>query len=400
MDKRRTIGLLLLSCFVGCQFRSIDTGQLSDDDDIPSTSAIIRITPSVQESIGIKTAKVSSQVLPNTLRTTGWLMTIPGNESIIRARVTGFYDPNPSDPRLQIGTQVTRGERLGRLRTALSPQEETQLVIAKEEADVLMNQALVSKKLAQNQLRGIQQNDANQAIAGTRLLELQETIERNDIAYREARDKLSYLPTEPYADEIILRPVPITAPLTGHVSAVNVTGNQLVIVGDPLWTVSNWSQLWIKVPVFVDDVSTISDDLPAIISLPGKLEPFSATPVDAIVAAAPGRRTVDVYYELANSDGKLRPGQSISIELPLGDLQEQRVVPRSAVVWGGNGDPIVYVRTAKDSFEPRQVQLGSGSKAVVAIKQGLEEGEEIVVRGAQAIYGEQHEEQLDVEDDD
>src|SRR4249919_385662 len=87
--------------------------------------------------------------------------------------------------------------RLSEMKVLVSPQEQAQLVAAKEEADILINQSRVTKELAEsqlNQLKGI----AKGAVAGTRLVELQEIIRRSSVAEQEALDKLPFLPKEPY----------------------------------------------------------------------------------------------------------------------------------------------------------------------------------------------------------
>ncbi|PQO46827.1 efflux RND transporter periplasmic adaptor subunit [Blastopirellula marina] len=397
----KAFALLLFCCLFGCQVGGLEeTRQADDDDDVGSLAGTVRLEEAAQEAVGIQTALVALQPLPEVLKLSGWLAAIPGKESVVKARVTGIYEAKPEGAGLAIGVSVASGENLGSLRTVLTPQEETQLVLAKEEADVLMNQALVSKQLAENQLRAIEQNDANNAIAGSRLLELRETIARNEVAYQEARDKLSFLPNEPYANQLELRSVSLTAPFSGQISTVNVAANQLVIQGDPLWTVSDWTELWIKAPVFVEDLPRLSADKEAAVRQPGSRETTSAQRVDVAVASAPGRRTSDLYFLVQNPAGNLRPGHPVELELTLSETADRLVVPRSAIVWDGMGNAWLYVKTGEEEFLRRQVTLGPGNEDFIAVEQGVREGEEIVVQGAQSIYGEEFKGQLQVEDDD
>ncbi|MBI1246713.1 efflux RND transporter periplasmic adaptor subunit [bacterium] len=401
MDKETSLSLLLLFCILGCQAAGMEESPQSNDDSSSGQAAgLVRLDEEAQEAIDIEAAPASVQTVPEVMKSTGWLMTIPGQEAVMKARVTGVFEVSSEQPPIVIGRKVTSGEQLGKLRTVLTPQEESQLVIAKEEADVLMNQALVSKELAESQLRGIQKMDANNAISGTRLLELQETIARNEVAYKEARDKLSFLPKEPYSDELHLRPQAITSPLSGQISTVNVVPNQLVIQGDPLWSVSDWSSLWIKVPVFAEDLPRILEDASASVFLPEAPSSLAVTPVNAVVAPATNRRSFDIFYLVDNSEGKLRPGQPLSIDLPVGKPKPQVTVARSAIVWDGMGNAWVYIQSDEETFHRRKVELGPIVGDQIAIKQGIESGEQVVVRGAQSIFGEEFKNQLQAEDDD
>lgn len=401
MSLGKAFPLLLLVCLLGCQPVGLDESSRADDDaGGVSVAGTVRLEEAAQAGVGVQTAKVGLQPMSEVLKLTGWLAAIPGKESVIKARIAGVYEAKPESAEVVIGASVVSGESLGSLRTVLTPQEETQLVLAKEEADVLMNQALVSKRLAENQLRAIEQNDANNAVAGSRLLELRETIARNEIAYQEAREKLSFLPDEPYADELQLRSVPLTAPFNGRISAVSVAANQLVLQGDPLWTVSDWTELWIKAPVFAEELPRIADVQTATVRQPGASTTTSATRVDVPVAAVPGRRTTDVYFLVKNPEGKLRPGHAIELALPISEAADRLVVPRSAVVWDGTGGAWVYVKTGEEEFVRRQVTLGPGNAEWISVEQGVRAGEEVVVKGAQSIYGEEFKGQLQAEDDD
>lgn len=109
---------------------------------------------------------------------------------------------------------------------------------------------------------------------------------------------------------------------------------------------------------------------------------------------------MDLLYRLHNSGGGFRPGQPVSIELPLGQSAERPVVPRAAVIWNGLGTTWVYVRTGPESFRRRRVELGSGDAESVSVRRGLKEGDLVVTIGAESLYGLEFAEQIQVEDDD
>ena len=50
-------------------------------------------------------------------------------------------------------------------------------------------------------------------------------------------------------------------------------------------------------------------------------------PVAAPPSANPDAATIDLFYELENGEGELRPGQKIAVTLPLMGAEQGLVVP-------------------------------------------------------------------------
>ena len=401
MQLKHVTILLVLWFLIGCHGAGDEAAPHEDEAaHAGGVRGVVHLAADAQVAIGLETQTAARQPMPHTLEAHGWLVTPPGQEAVVKASTTGFYQPVSETTLPEVGAIVSRGDRLGTLQVFVSPQEESQLVIAKEEADVVMNQALVSKRLAEEQLVKLEGEGATSAVAGTRLIDLREIVQRNQVAYEEARERLPCLPSEPYAGKLELRAVPVDSPITGRITEFQIAPRQLVVQGDPLWTIADWSTLWVRVPVFEGDVPQVLPGIRASISIPGTPSIAQAVPIAAPQPTAPGRRTVDMFYRLDNSGGQLRPGQPISIGLPLGETREQVVVPRSAVVWDGMGNTWVYVKEDLESFRRQRIELGPGDVELVSVVRGVNEGEEIVVSGVQSLYGEEFKEQLQAGDDD
>ncbi len=395
------ISILLAILFLTACDRSTDEIVPQENEAVNAIGfkGFVHLSADAQDAIGLATWKAVRQPMPHALETIGWLVTPPGQESVVKAGTTGFYQP-VSENSPEVGATVSIGDRLGTLQVFLSPQDEAQLVTAKEEADVLINQALVSKRFAEEQLAKLEKGGGGSAVAGTRLLDLKEIVQRNQVAYDEARERLPYLPAEPYADQLDLRPVPVDSPIAGRITNFHVAPGQLVCQGDPIWTIADWSTLWVRVPVFGGDLPRVLRNKEAWISIPGLASVETAVPIAASQPTEPGRRTVDIFYRLDNSNGQLRPGQSIEIALPLGETLEQVVIPRSAVVWDGMGNTWVYIKNDSESFRRQRIELGPGDVEMVSVARGVTKGEEIVVRGVQSLYGEEFKGQLQSGDED
>lgn len=254
---------MLLAPLVGCErFESVEErireqaigAATAPHADLPPD--MVRNSANSQRSIGIEVEPAVKRKVRETLPTVGWLIPKVGYEIVVKAPTAGFIRPAGAAEEFAIGTMVESDAVLGTLEVFLSPQEQAQLATAKEEADTIMNQALVTIELAQGQLERLK--SARDSAAGTRLLDLEEILRKARVAYEEGRDRLPYLPEEPYNGAVKLRPIHVAAPISGRILQVHASPRQFVTAGDPLWTVANWSTLWLRVPVFQTDLSRVA----------------------------------------------------------------------------------------------------------------------------------------------
>jgi Cu/Ag efflux protein CusF len=81
---------------------------------------------------------------------------------------------------------------------------------------------------------------------------------------------------------------------------------------------------------------------------------------------------------LANAGLLLKPGMFAQVELPVSAATKLLTVPLSAVIDSGTRQ-IVFVQRGEGKFEPREVRLGERSDSLVVVREGLKEGEPVVV---------------------
>jgi cobalt-zinc-cadmium efflux system membrane fusion protein len=399
MSARRTVPmawLLLAALWAGCEGPR-DEGPRSEPGTAPR--GVVAISPEVRARAGLVVQTAAKSRQQTFLTATGWLVAKPGAEVGIKAPAAGFITRPSGEKELEPGFRVERkGQRLGDIQVVLSAQEQADLVAKKEEADVLIRQSLTSLELAEAQLDRLEKTE--DVVSGARLAELKEKVEHARAAYEEAKERLPFLPKEPYDDPIQVKPVPVESPLAGRVVSVHVRPGQFVAQGDPLWTIADWSLLWVRVPVFELELPQVDRQEPAELEVPGTDVRLTAQPVDAPQPTRYGQRTVDRYYEVPNPAGALRVGQAVSVLLPTGGVEERIVLPHSAVLWDGMGNTWVYLETGANVFRRQRVELGPAVQQGVQITRGLEEGAKVVTAGAEMLYGEEFKEDIAVEDND
>jgi cobalt-zinc-cadmium efflux system membrane fusion protein len=82
---------------------------------------------------------------------------------------------------------------------------------------------------------------------------------------------------------------------------------------------------------------------------------------------------------LANADGRWRPGQFVSAQVLVREVDASVAVPIGAVQRLGDGE-VVFVVDG-DVFEPRPVELGARDDASVEVLSGLAAGERFATSG-------------------
>jgi multidrug efflux system membrane fusion protein len=93
--------------------------------------------------------------------------------------------------------------------------------------------------------------------------------------------------------------------------------------------------------------------------------------------------TIEVRFDAPNPGGRMWPGQSMMVHVPLGAPSSAVCVPREALFRSGRSDA-VYVIGKGSLAELRQVVSTTGSGACARVD-GLSAGEQVVIRGQDGI---------------
>ena len=96
-------------------------------------------------------------------------------------------------------------------------------------------------------------------------------------------------------------------------------------------------------------------------------------------------QTVGLRAAIEGKTGQLRPGEFVTVDLPLATTQDGWTVPLAAVAHDGN-QAYVFVRTA-DGFDVRPVNVAASAGQSVRIQGALKAGDTIAVAGVVALKG-------------
>ena len=107
--------------------------------------------------------------------------------------------------------------------------------------------------------------------------------------------------------------------------------------------------------------------------------------MDAKVDA--GTRNLLLRASLSDSDGLL-PGMFARMTVDLGRPVEVITVPETAVTYSLHGNTVYVVQDSEDGLQvqPRVVQTGDTRDGQIAILDGLQQGEQVVIAGQNKLH--------------
>jgi len=177
--------------------------------------------------------------------------------------------------------------------------------------------------------------------------------------------------------------VPITidwsAPRDGVVLERNAIEGMRAQPGDVLFRVADTSVVWAMIDVAERNLGALAVGQPVTVrarGFPGR--EFTGTVSVIYPQVNRETRTARVRIELTNPDLALLPDMYVDADIDIGSPRPVLAVPESAVLDTGSRQA-VFVDKGQGRFEPRDVKLGHRGDGHVEIREGLVEGDPVVV---------------------
>lgn len=184
--------------------------------------------------------------------------------------------------------------------------------------------------------------------------------------------------------------VSILSNTTGVVMSRKVNKGDYVSPGTVLFEIADLSKVWVMFDAYENDLQFLKKGEPVsftIQALPGEKFDGRIIFIDPVIDSY--TRVARVRVEATNRTGRLKPGMFVSglVTSPVGSGRENIVIPRSSILWTGKRS-VVYLKTSSSGdpvFKMREIELGPAVGDGYIVRQGLEEGDEIVTRGTFSI---------------
>ncbi|MBT8385202.1 MAG: efflux RND transporter periplasmic adaptor subunit, partial [Bacteroidia bacterium] len=180
---------------------------------------------------------------------------------------------------------------------------------------------------------------------------------------------------------------PISADVSGIVTAKQVELGDYVDRGMSLYEITDLSAVWVMFDIYESDMPWVKVGQKVtytIQSLPGKTFEGKISFIDPFIN--PQTRVASARVEVKNSGNSLKPEMFVSGIVKNDQnktVSKEMVIPKTAVMWTGERS-IVYIKENAGNqvnFKLREVILGPSLGDAYIIKNGLSNGEEIVVNG-------------------
>jgi multidrug efflux system membrane fusion protein len=185
--------------------------------------------------------------------------------------------------------------------------------------------------------------------------------------------------------ELNLRDAYVRAPMDGVLQTRTVQTGQYVQPGFVMATLLRRDPLLLRFRVPESDVGRIKPGMTARFTLRSDSRTYSAKITHVAAAADDQSRMVPVTAEVAKENAEaVRPGAFASVSVPVDTSKGSPVVPQTAVRPSERGF-LAFVVEGEKARE-RVLELGMRTAdGRVEVREGLKPGEQLVVRGAEAL---------------
>ncbi len=171
----------------------------------------------------------------------------------------------------------------------------------------------------------------------------------------------------------------VDSPTSGYVMTKAAVEGMRVAAGTPLFEIADLEHLWVQADIYESELPYVQVGSAASITLqyiPGRTWTGRVTFVAPTVD--PMTRTVKARVELDNRDGALKPDMFANVVIASPALPSV-TVPESAVLQTGTRS-IVFVIRPDNTFEPREVSVGTHADGFYEIRSGVQAGETVATQ--------------------
>ncbi len=176
-----------------------------------------------------------------------------------------------------------------------------------------------------------------------------------------------------------LKTYTIAAPFAGNVIARHANVGELSN-GQILFSLANYDKVWAELSVFSNQLAMIKKEQDVLLSH-GEFEQRSS--IAFIAPSTEGNPYSVAHIAVDNNSGLWPIGTLVKAKVITAEVSASVVVP-SAAIQEYEGTAVVFVKEGIE-YKPRPVELGRSDGMSVAIIQGLNTGEQVVVSNSYLI---------------
>lgn len=324
------------------------------------------------QALGIQTVTLQSQTISVRVNFPAQVVIPAAAEQVVSSPVVGLVTQLlvQQNQAVQPGTPLVRivSPELGQLQLQLL-QATTRAKLTRQTAQreqQLFDEGIIPRRRVQEAQAALMEGKAalNQAKAALRLSGMSTATIERVAASGKPQESITLAATQ-----------------AGIVTKIAVKAGQRIEAATDLLHVAQTDSLWLDIHLPVSESMTWPAGT--------KVEVVGGEITARILSASPtvssSSQTVVLRAAIEGKGTQVRPGEFVTVELPIVATQSSWDVPLSSVAYDG-GQAYVFIRTS-DGFESRPVKVAASAGQRVRVQGALKTGEQIAVSGVVALKG-------------
>ncbi|MCP9293018.1 efflux RND transporter periplasmic adaptor subunit [Gracilimonas sediminicola] len=361
-------------------YASAEEVPAAHEEDDPN---LISFLKEQQWNIPFATQKVGRRTLSETVDAHGELKPVKSMEVTVSAPFSGIILSSANQSLPVEGQNISKGISLLQLNPSIQSAD------GENYAQQFIN-AQSQLSLAHKNLERSKRLFEKEAIPEVEL-------ERARIEYRQALtefqtiNEIAQIDTskvDTYGDSESSYGFAMKAPISGIIVDSYVQPGMQVKAGEALFKLADMSKMWLSVHVPAAERKAIQNPGEAVFYVQGNDKMYNMEEVNGRLLSTgkqvePQTRTLSLIYEIDNQEG-LHSGLFVTAEIDTDQKENVVAIPESALI-EEEGNFVVYVHVAGESFEKRAITTGIRNRGWVEVTSSLEEGEHVVTTNAYQV---------------
>jgi len=309
--------------------------------------------------------EVKRQSFNEVIKTSGQITSAPGDESMVVAKSQGIVKIGKGNA--TVGAQVVSGELLFSVKG--SDVIDGNIDVKFREVKLMYEKALADYERGKELVK-------DNIISQKEFLDRENALQSAEMIY----DNIS----QNYSGD----GENVFSPMSGYIKNILVSDGQFVTAGQQLGSVTKNRRLLLTAEVSQQYFSRLGTFTSANFRTEYDNKVYRTEDLNGDLVSY-GRTTgnnnfyIPVNFEIDNR-GNLIPGSFVQVYLVSKEIKVALIIPVSSLI-EEQGLFYVYVQTAGESFQKREVKLGASDGINIEILSGVEEGERVVTKGAYNI---------------
>ncbi|MCB9092383.1 MAG: efflux RND transporter periplasmic adaptor subunit [Halobacteriovoraceae bacterium] len=185
-----------------------------------------------------------------------------------------------------------------------------------------------------------------------------------------------------YDKNKVPRNITIYSSVSGIVRRKNAIVGKYFKEGQSFFDLSDLSEVWVEIDVYESDAGLVKNgqDVDMYFSaIPGETYRSKIDFIEPTISL--DTHILKVRTTVDNQNGLLKPGMIADVNLNVTLKDHQLVIPRTSIIDTGKRK-VVWTKISEKQFQAKVIETGYETSGYVEVKNGLMEGEEVVLDGA------------------